>query len=425
VNASLRIIAPVVAALAIAGCNAGGSSNIPSSTGATQTVTSASSRQYIPEWQRKHEAKRVCKDLAGGVQCQVLLVTKGVSPNCSPSGGSCGLRPVDMQTRYGLAPYLSQGTGQKVALIELGDMPTAASDLAAYRSAFGLGTASFYKFNQYGQQYNYPESCADFGWCLETDLDIEMVSASCPDCTIYLIEGGNCGGVVCGLEGAEDEAVALGATILSNSWGCHSGVYGANCGDPYFPTHFDTPGIAYLASSGDSAYPEIEYPAALADVLAVGGTQIHKSGSTYTESVWDGAGAGCSLVTKPSWQHDPKCTGRTIADVSAQAGCQPGVAEYDSQYSGDWVSVCGTSVASPLTAGIVGLAGNATSIVGGSTFWELSKKAHKKDFNIISSGSDGSCGDYLCEAGLGKKHGGYGQYSGPAGWGTPKGIAAY
>jgi hypothetical protein len=56
----------------------------------------------VPEWQAKHEARRVCKTLDGGVQCHVLVVTKGVQPNCSPSGG-CGWRPIDLQTRYNLA----------------------------------------------------------------------------------------------------------------------------------------------------------------------------------------------------------------------------------------------------------------------------------------------------------------------------------
>ena len=376
-NGSLKFF-PLVAALAIAGCNAGGSSNIPTGGGPSQSGHSASAH-FVPEWQAKHEARRVCKTLAGGVQCHVLVVTKGVKPDCSPSGGSCGWRPIDLQTRYNLAGSLGKGSGTIVALIELGDLPSAATDLATYRSTFGLGTATFVKYNENGQQSNYPESCQDFGWCVETDLDIEMVSASCPICTIYLIEGGNCGGVVCGLENAEATAVKLGATILSNSWGCSSFNYGENCGDPNFPNYFNAPGVAYLASSGDSGYPEIEWPAALANVLAVGGTQLALSGSTYSETVWDGAGAGCATTTpKPSWQHDPDCSGKTISDISAEAGCTPGVAEYISSYGG-WTDVCGTSVASPLTAGIVGLAGNASKLTGGKTFWKLKRENTRRN----------------------------------------------
>ncbi len=415
----------LVTALAIAGCNAGGSSSTP--TGAVPSQSGPStSRHFVPEWQAKHEARRACKTLAGGVQCQVLIVTKGVKPNCSPSGGTCGWRPIDLQTRYNLAGSLGKGSGTVVALIELGDLPSAQSDLATYRSTFGLGTATFTKYNESGQESNYPESCEDFGWCIETDLDIEMVSATCPKCTIYLIEGGNCGGVVCGLENAEATAVKLGATILSNSWGCSSLNYGENCGDSNFPNYFNTPGVAYLASSGDDGYSIILWPSALTNVLAVGGTQLAQSGSTYSETVWNGAGAGCATtITKPSWQHDPDCSGRTISDISAEAGCSPGVAEYITTYGGTWTNVCGTSVASPLTAGIVGLANNASSLTGGKTFWDLSRRKHKTELHAITSGSDGGCGNYLCEAGLTKKDGGYKKYNGPAGWGIPNGITAY
>jgi hypothetical protein len=145
---------------------------------------------------------------------------------------------------------LGKGSGVVVALSELGDQPNAQTDLATYRTEFGLGTATFSKFNEEGQQSNHPQSCQNFGWCIETNLDIEMVSVSCPKCAIYLIEGGNCGGVVCGLEKAEATAVKLGATILSNSWGCSSFNYGENCGDPNFPNYFNTPGVGYIASSG-------------------------------------------------------------------------------------------------------------------------------------------------------------------------------
>lgn len=421
-NGKLKLFS-LITVLVIAGCNAGSSSNMPAAGAGAQSGPRAAAH-YVPEWQSKHEARRGCKPLPGGAECHVLIVNR-IKPNsCSPSGGSCGWRPIDLQTRYKLTKFLGDGSGTIVALIELGDLPNADTDLSTYRSTFGLGTAPFEKYNQYGQQYDYPSSCENFGWCVETDLDIEMVAAACPACTIYLIEGGNCSGVVCGLEGAESEAVKLGATILSNSWGCSAANYGENCGDSNFPNYFDTTGVAYVASSGDSGYPEIEWPAALANVLAVGGTQLALSGTTYSESAWDGAGAGCATTTtKPLWQHDPDCSGRTIADISADAGCSPGTAEYNSLYGG-WFSVCGTSVAAPLTAGIIGLRDNPTKFTGGKTFWNLIAKEHKQ-LHVIRSGSDGSCGDYLCEAGLKGSQGGYKTYSGPTGWGTPSRIRAY
>ncbi len=43
-----------------------------------------------------------------------------------------------------------------------------------------------------------------------------MVSASCPNCTIHLVEANSSS--VADLEHAESEAVALGAHIVTNGW---------------------------------------------------------------------------------------------------------------------------------------------------------------------------------------------------------------
>jgi subtilase family serine protease len=91
---------------------------------------------------------------------------------------------------------------------------------------------------------------------------------------------------------------------------------------------------------------------------------------------------------------------------------------YSAIYGG-WGDVCGTSVASPFTAGVIGLAGNATGENGGKNFWTLTRKQHKKYFNHPTGGGASSCG-YLCGGGRYKKY-----YSGPGGWGSPNGIRAY
>ena len=421
-NRTFKLLVPLAAALAIAACSAGGSPSMPSSAGSSQMGSAAT---QIPEWQAKHLATRVCPEAVGKPVCQVLLEYRGVNPLCSPSS-SCGFTATQLETAYGLTSSLGNGKGQKVAVIEAGDVPTAATDLATYRTEYGLGKASFFKYNETGQQSNYPGSCENYGWCLETDLDIEMVSASCPKCTILLMEAG---GQISDFEAAETEAVTLGATIVSNSWSCPENW---DCGDTNFENYFDTKGVAYLASTGDGGYNTIGGPSVLPSVIGVGGTQLALSGSKYSETVWNGASAGCgsssvvgSNVPKPSWQHDPDCAYRTDGDVSSESGCSPGVAEYiTTQYTG-WTGVCGTSVASPFTAGIIGLAGNAAKLGSGEHFWKLKKKALKKDLHDISSGFDGSCGgEYLCTAGA-KGSLGYKTYSGPAGWGSPKGIKAY
>ena len=321
-----------------------------------------------------------------------------------------------------IRPYasLGNGSGTKVAVIEAGDLSAAATDVATYRTQFGLGTASFFKYNETGQQSNYPPSCQNYGWCGETALDIDMVSASCPKCTIYLMEAKD-GSSISDFETAEQEAVTLGATIVSNSWSCPNNW---DCGDPNFGSYFNTPHIAYLASTGDSGYNTIGGPSALGSVIGVGGTPLTKSGSTYSERIWSGASAGASTavvgspgVPKPSWQTDTGCTNRTDGDVSSESGCSPGVAVYISMYGG-WSEYCGTSVASPFLAGVIGLKGNAARQDGGKRFWKLrdGKKVNHQ-LHYISSGNDGSCGGtYLCTAGTNQ----YETYSGPGGFGSPR-----
>jgi subtilase family serine protease len=87
---------------------------------------------------------------------------------------------------------------------------------------------------------------------------------------------------------------------------------------------------------------------------------------------------------------------------------------------GGWGGVCGTSVASPLTAGVVALAGNAGQLDAAKTFWTFSRKRHKRFFHHPGGSGSGSCANYLCGVGRYKIY-----YSGPGGWGTPNGIKAY
>ena len=409
--------------LAIAACNAGGSSSVP--TGAGTSVMGQSAITHIPDWQARHLARAACPQVVGKPTCLALIATgkNGVPPPCSPTS-SCGWTATQLEQAYNLTSSLGKGSGQKVAVIEAGDDADAATTFAGYRSQYGLGTGTLVKYNEDGQESNYPPSCEDYGWCIETDLDIEMISAACPKCTVYLMEAKD-GSTISDFEQAEKEAVKLGATILSNSWICYGS---GDCGDSNFSSYFDSKGVAYLAASGDEGYDHIGGPSVLASVIAVGGTQLSVSGSKYSETIWNGAGAGCAdaaevgtAIPKPSWQKDPDCTSRTDADVSSEAGVSPGVAVYSALYGG-WFDIGGTSVASPFTAGVIGLEGNATKLNAGESFWKLKKKALKKDLHDITSGFDGSCGgEYLCTAGTKQ----FKTYSGPGGWGTANGIKAY
>jgi subtilase family serine protease len=415
VNGSVKLLAPLVAALAMAACN-GGSSTTPGTAGtygAGDSVFSPS--HHIPQWQAQNLAHPACPQVVGQATC-LALISNRVTPLTTPSGFTAA----DLQTRYNL-PSSTKGSGQIVAIVDAYDNPNVAKDLAQYRKQFGLGKAIFTKYNEEGKKKDYP--AGSMGWGVEIDLDTQMVSAACPKCTIYLIEADS--NSTTDLETSEKEAVKLGAHIVSNSYIC----YASTCG--FSDSYYDTKKVLYLASSGDEGYNENGPPEWFPTVVSVGGTQLELVGKTYSEIIWDGAGGGCSSnggsagQTKPSWQTDPDCTFRTDADVSAQAGLDPGVAEYDTYLPSSeagWFQVGGTSVASPLTAGVFALAGNASSQNAAENFWKLSTKTRAKELHYISAGNDGNCnGDYLCTAGSKQ----YGTYSGPGGWGTPNGIKAY
>ncbi len=385
-------------ALALSACNAGGSSSLPTTTGQAAAAT-----QSLPHWLLTNSATPACAgSRVGQPQCDVLI-ENGAHPAIA------GWTPANLEAAYNL-PSGTKGSGQIVAIVDAYDNPNVASDLAYYRSYFGLPKASFFKYNQSGQQSNYPRGST--GWGVEIDLDVQMVSAACPLCTIDLVEANS--STWSNIETAETEAVKLGATIVSNSYS------GTGASESYY----DTSGITYVASAGDDGYGLYD-PATYKAVVAAGGTVLHQSGSNYTETVWSDSGGGCSSTdeAKPSWQTDPKCSYRTGNDAAAVA---EDAAEYDTYGYSGWIEVDGTSISSPLLGGVFGLAGNSTSQDGGKTLWSLSAGQRSSDLHAITSGSIGRCpskykSTYLCEAGTGQ----FGTYSGPSGWGTPNGVGAF
>jgi subtilase family serine protease len=332
-------------------------------------------------------------------------------------GGStvAGYTPTDLQSAYAL-PSSTAGTGQTVAIVDAYDDPSAESDLGTYRAKFGLPACTtangcFKKVDQTGGT-SYP--VANASWSQEISLDLDMVSATCPNCHILLVEASSAS--MSNLGTAVNEAVTLGANAISNSYGG-----GESSSDPSLDqTYFDHPGAAITVSSGDSGYG-VEYPAASRYVTAVGGTTLKRASGTsrgWSETAWSGAGSGCSAYDpQPTWQAPlGSCTQRTVADVSADADPNTGVAVYDSySYQGmsGWLVFGGTSVASPIIASVYALAGNSASVNYGSYPY-----SHTSSLNDVTSGSNGSCGgSYLCTAGP--------SYDGPTGLGTPSGTGAF
>lgn len=387
------------AAAAGSGPAASGTSAAPAASGSVGSAAGATS------------AHACAKPLRPGAPvCYALVRTdvramraSALQPDAAPSGYG----PSDLQRAYNLASAAaSAGSGATVAVAELADDPNLESDLATYRAQFGLPACTtangcFRKVNQSGQQGNYPPG--DTGWGTEASLDIDMVSAICPKCHILVVEAGD-------LAAAQNTAVQLGAHFISNSWGTND-----TSGDSGSDADFNHPGVVDVASSGDSGYG-VSFPATSRYVVAAGGTSLRTSSSArgWSETVWSGAGAGCSSwEAKPSWQSDTGCgSHRTVADVAAVADPATGVAVYDTYGQGGWFVVGGTSVSSPIIASVFALAG-APSAAAASVLY-----SHASALNDVTSGSDGSCSpSYLCTGTAG--------YDGPTGLGTPNGLAAF
>jgi hypothetical protein len=338
-----------------------------------------------------------------------------VGPQLQGSGIFGGFSPGDLRSAYAMPG--NGGAGLTVAITIAYDDPNAESDLATYRSQYGLSSCTtangcFKKVNQLGEAKNYP--AANSGWALETSLDLDMVSAICPECHILLVEADSNELEALGV--AVEEAATLGASVVSDSWAAEE-----FSGETTENHYFNHPGTPALFASGDWGYG-VYYPAASPDVVSVGGTTLTKDASKrgWHEAAWSGAGSGCSSYEeKPAWQKDAGCEKRSVADVSAVSDPSTPVSVYDSYKESGWVLLGGTSVATPIMAGVEALSSSAFRSAGPSAFARAGNGGQLFD---VVEGENGACGAesgggldafYLCQAEVG--------YDGPTGWGSPNG----
>lgn len=383
------------------------------------TLLSVASGVVFAKENEKHI--RVCPKSGGKevADCHSRVI---VDQNGIPKASTVpsGYGPAQFRGAYNLSGVVFTST--TIAIVDAYDHPNIYSDLLVYRSAFGIttplgncpvstGTPSspcFQKVDQNGGT-RYPKVNA--GWALEIALDVEVAHAICQNCNILLVEAKS--NSYADLMTAVDRAVSMGANVISNSYGSSE-----FSGETAYDSHFNVSGRAFTFSSGDAGYGT-SYPAASQYVTAIGGTTLtlNLDNTYYSETAWSGAGSGCSLYEiKPLWQTDSGCSRRTIADVSADADPNTGAAVYDSvRYQGrqGWFKVGGTSLASPLIAGVYALSGNTSGPAN-----SLPYSSNPSLLHDITFGSNGSCGgSYLCTAVSG--------YDGPTGLGSPNGSGAF
>jgi subtilase family serine protease len=247
---------------------------------------------------------------------------------------------------------------------------------------------------------------------LEESLDVEMVSAICPNCHIVLVEANTSHTNDLG-KSVNTAVDIMHANVISNSY-IRYNVHG-KMGRMFY----EHQGVIITAAAGDEGY-KIGEPAGFNTVVSVGGTALTRTttGRKWTEAVCGGTGSGCVVTRlKPAWQNNHACKYRAMNDVAAVAAPYTGVAYYDTYNYGGWGVAGGTSTATPIIASIYALAGNAAKLNAAESLY--AKGASLYD---VTSGQNGTkCATHhhplLCAAAPG--------WDGPTGNGTPNGISAF
>jgi Ricin-type beta-trefoil lectin domain/Putative Ig domain len=361
----------------------------------------------------------------GQMSCMALIPRRAAKTAAGGAPPPASYAPADLRTAYGLtSAAVAAGGASTVAVVDAFSDPSAASDLAVYRAQYGLRSCPasgadpcLRIVNAAGGTKRPPPGSG--GWAFEESVDLDMISAICPNCRILLVEAKS--DSIPDLAMAEEYA-SKHASVVSDSWGSGAEFTGENV----FDSRFEHPGVAIVAAAGDSGYGT-QYPAAAQFVTAVGGTTLVGATASRrgTQTAWSGTGSGCSsLEAKPAWQSGVAagCKNRTGADVAAVADPHTPVAIYDSDpaavagLSPGWNQAGGTSVATPIIAATYALAG---ALVPG-TYAASYPYRSRADFTDVTSGRNGTCEasrSYLCHAGPG--------YDGPTGLGTPDGTGGF
>ena len=258
-----------------------------------------------------------------------------------------------MVTAYGVNQIVggNGGNGMTIAIVDAFYYASAEADLNYFSTAMGLPACTVASgcFTHVDQNGIVAGGTADDGWELETMLDVEWAHAMAPKAKILLVHSNDSsyGSMLTALMYAYQHA-----DIVSNSYG--SGEFN---GETSLDSIFAASAVPLLFSSGDGGAPAT-YPCSSPFVTCVGGTTLNVNSSYQrtSETGWSDSGGGCS-AWEPSqtWQSGiatAKCsTSRGTPDVAADADPYTGVAVYDSGNGGWWI-VGGTSLSTPLTAGI-------------------------------------------------------------------------
>lgn len=358
--------------------------------------------------------QKLCSPVKGGAECyaQKLVAPDGSTLQLS-SPPSTGITPAQLQSAYKLTGLTSGG--RTVAIIDAYGYPNLERDLGVYRTQFGLSACTKANGCLKIMDQNGGSSLPRFnaGWAGEQALDIDAVSASCPDCKIIVVQAKSASFTDLGTA-AVTASKQSGVAAISNSYG------GSDAPDTTYGKYYNFPGVAVTASTGDNGYQGASYPASSSYVTAVGGTTLAAAGNSrgWTETSWSGAGSGCSTLNAAlpaAAAFGTGCSGRAMADVSAAADPNNGgLAVYyaTTSSSSTWGQIGGTSESSPIISAVYALSGNT----GGSA--NAIPYSHASALFDVTAGSNGTCPTtQWCTSGAG--------WDGPTGLGTPNGVGGF
>jgi subtilase family serine protease len=330
----------------------------------------------------------------------------------------CGYGPTQYQSAYGETPLLRAGVtgkGVTVAITDAYASPTILADAQKYSKVYGqpgFTSGQFKQITPSANGYDQESACGPQGWYGEETLDVEAVHAMAPGAKVVYVGAADCGS---GLDNAWASAIDNHvADVITNSWSDGTDDISL-LGESYvqfyvqFSLEAALTGITVNFSSGDGgdltaggtklANKSVGFPSDVPYVTGVGGTSVEigskgqwlaeygwqNSYSTLTKGAWSpavpgtyssGGGGGTSvLFAQPFYQVGKVATSvseyfgktpmRAVPDISAAGDPNTGfeVGETQKFSNGTYWSqyrIGGTSLSSPLIAGVVAVADQYT-----------------------------------------------------------------
>ena len=319
------------------------------------------------------------------------------------------------------------GTGQTIAIVENAIDPTLGADLKTFDQFFGIpAPPSFQVINATG-------ATTSSDVIAEASLDVEWAHAIAPGASIivYNAASASVADVMAAMQAASTQQ---GVTVVTLSYGLGETAIAA-AQEKSLDSDFTTPGVTFLAASGDSGDVGsgthtigVSYPAASPNVVSVGGTSIvfdtagdYPGNDTTGEVAWSDSGGGLSggalgpaVESEPAWQSGvvpasiDSDGARAVPDVAMDSGSAQEYDVFTSTLSANsststtstgeavgWLGDAGTSAAAPIWAGLIAIADQGRALGGGTALTGYTQtlpalySLPAADFHDIVSGNNG------------------------------------